>query len=404
MITTFYPPYNFGGDGIFVHRLSHALALRGHRVEVIHCTDAYRLFEKRNPAQPYDDHPNVKVHGLKSRFGFLSPLATQQTGHPLFKSRRIQEILEEDFDVIHYHNISLVGGPGILKYGNATKLYTTHEYWLTCPTNMLFRFNSAPCTKKHCVPCSMIHRRPPQWWRHTGLLKAMVKHVDAFIAPTRFTMDVHRQMDLDLPLVHLPHFVPETEDMESTPTSNNTSDAQENGPYFLFVGRLEKVKGLQTILSIFHTYGKARLLIAGTGGYESTLRRLAKSSANIRFLGYLSDQQLQTLYRNAVAVIVPSIWLEVFGLVIVEAFSQKTPAIVRNSGGMPEIIEESNGGLVYDREEDLVSAMDRLLADPSYQCTLGQRGYQAFKKKWSTNAHMERYLALIHEIAAKRGL
>ena len=43
MITTFYPPYNFGGDGVFVQRLSNELARRGHLVEVIHCTDAYRL-------------------------------------------------------------------------------------------------------------------------------------------------------------------------------------------------------------------------------------------------------------------------------------------------------------------------------------------------------------------------
>src|SRR6185503_12688951 len=43
MITTFYPPYNFGGDGIFVYRLSNALAKLGHHVEVVHCQDSYLL-------------------------------------------------------------------------------------------------------------------------------------------------------------------------------------------------------------------------------------------------------------------------------------------------------------------------------------------------------------------------
>ena len=47
MITTFYPPYNCGGDGIFVHQLSNELARRGHQVDVIHCIDAYRLRERR---------------------------------------------------------------------------------------------------------------------------------------------------------------------------------------------------------------------------------------------------------------------------------------------------------------------------------------------------------------------
>jgi glycosyltransferase involved in cell wall biosynthesis len=106
MITTFYPPYNFGGDGIFVRRLSNELARRGHQVDVIHCIDAYRLLAHQELARTYDDHPNVTVHGLKSPFGFLSPLATQQMGLPFFKSARIQQILEKGFDVIHYHNIS----------------------------------------------------------------------------------------------------------------------------------------------------------------------------------------------------------------------------------------------------------------------------------------------------------
>ena len=51
MITTFYPPYNFGGDGIFVHRLSNELARRGHHVEVIHCIDAYHLLARQEPAK-----------------------------------------------------------------------------------------------------------------------------------------------------------------------------------------------------------------------------------------------------------------------------------------------------------------------------------------------------------------
>ena len=75
MITTFYPPYNFGGDGIFVQRLSNELARRGHRVDVIHSVDAYRL-RAAEPARGYEDHPNVTVHALASSFGFLSALAT----------------------------------------------------------------------------------------------------------------------------------------------------------------------------------------------------------------------------------------------------------------------------------------------------------------------------------------
>ena len=166
------------------------------------------------------------------------------------------------------------------------------------------------------------------------------------------------------------------------------------------MGRLEKVKGLQTLIPVFRHYRKAQLLIAGTGSYEPQLRQSADGSANIRFLGYQSTPQLQALYQQAVAVIVPSICFEVFPLVTIEAFREKTPAIVRNLGGMPEIIEESGGGSVYDTEEELVAAMDQLLANPPYRRELGRRGYQAYQRQWTAEAHLQRYFTLIREIAA----
>ncbi len=397
MITTFYPPYNFGGDGIFVHRLSNELARRGHRVDVIHCIDAYRLLARQEPARTYDDHPNVTVHGLKSRFGFLSPLATQQTGFPFFKSARVRQILDKGFDVIHYHNVSLVGGPKILEYGQGIKLYTMHEYWLVCPTHVLFRFNRAVCTRPHCFLCNLAYKRPPQWWRYSGLLESAVKHVDVFISPSRFSKDKHQQMGLDVPIVYLPNFIPATE--ATSPASGCAIGETPEEPYFLFVGRLEKLKGLQTLISIFRRYRKAQLLIAGTGSYEPRLRQLAEGSVNIQFLNHVAGRQLQALYKQAVAVIVPSVCIEIFPLVIIEAFRQQTPVIVRNLGGLPEIIEESGGGFVYDTEEELAATMDQLLADPSYRRELGLRGYQAQQQRWTAEAHLERYFALIQEIA-----
>ena len=115
-----------------VYRLSNELARRGHSVDVIHCIDAYHSLESSIPHLNYFNHPNVLVHSLKSGAGLLSPLLTQQTGYPLFKVRKIRKIIENGgFDVIHFHNISLVGGPGLLKYGNAVKLYTLHEFGTT---------------------------------------------------------------------------------------------------------------------------------------------------------------------------------------------------------------------------------------------------------------------------------
>ena len=109
MVTTFYPPYHFGGDATHTYRLSNELARRGHKVDVIFDRDAYYLAHPGEPEQQYDQHPNIKLHALKSPFGPLSPLATQQTGRTWFKPRIKQLLDSGGYDVIHFHNSSLIG-------------------------------------------------------------------------------------------------------------------------------------------------------------------------------------------------------------------------------------------------------------------------------------------------------
>lgn len=401
MITTFYPPYNFGGDGIFLHRLSNELARKGHKVDVIHCIDTYRLLGKQVPSKIRDNNPNVTVHGLKSPLGFFSPLATQQTGFPVLKSAKIRKILEKGFDVIHFHNISLVGGPKVLQYGKGIKLFTMHDYWMVCPTHTMRKFNRAVCTKPNCFFCTLTYKRPPQLWRYLGLLKSALNHVDALIAPSRFIKQIHHRLNLSIPTVYLPNFVPSLD--SRFPKSEQAAYETPEKPFFLFVGRLEKPKGLQTLIPVFRHYRKAQLLIAGTGSYESRLRYLAEGNANIQFLGHLSDSQLKALYQKAIAVIVPSIWFENFPLVILEAFRQQTPAIVRNLGAMSEIIKESGGGFVYDSREELVEAMDRLLTDSSFRQKTGLNCYQTFQNKWTAEAHLKQYFQLIQKISKTHG-
>jgi len=410
MITTFYPPYNFGGDGIAVYHLANELARRGHHVEVVHCLDAYQLLARRKPADSYVNHLNVIVHQLKSPFGFLSPLASHQTGYPLFKAARIKQILNQSFDVIHYHNISLLG-PKVLELGKGLKLYTLHEFWLICATHALFRFNRAPCVRPHCILCTLSYKRPPQLWRYLGLIKKATRHVDIFIAPSGVSLYKHQQMGLQGSITHIPNFVPLTEDSITFPDAGVASP--EEGPYFLFVGRLEKLKGLQAIIPIFRNYLKAKLLIAGAGSLEPELKYLAGDSSNIKFMGFVSGRRLQLLYRQALAVIYPAINYQGFAhlprgdgapLVIMEAFGQQTPVIAKDLGTIPVLIRKSGSGLVYSTDAELIAAMDHLVTSPASRDSLGRNGHEVYKQTWTIDAHLKRYFALIHETLSARGI
>src|SRR5688572_27188406 len=106
MITTFYPPHNFGGDGIGVQRLSRALVKRGHHVTVIHDVDAFNALHKGPEPAISEEPEGLEVKRLRSGLGVLSPTMTQQTGRPVANGRRIRKILDEGaFDVVHFNNI-----------------------------------------------------------------------------------------------------------------------------------------------------------------------------------------------------------------------------------------------------------------------------------------------------------
>ncbi len=401
MVTTFYPPYNFGGDGIHVYRLSNELAKRGHQVDVIHCKDAYLLLESKGPKGEYPNHHNVKVYGIKSRAGFLSPLLNQQTCVPFFKNHLLKRMLERNrYDVVNYHNMSLIG-ISALKYGNAIKFYTTHEHWLVCPMHVLWRYNREVCQKRTCFLCQLAGKRPPQLWRYTRILEKMLQNVDTFISPSRFTKAKHLEQGLKISIVHIPYFLPKTEKqkdeiLSEIPYSHDRS-------YFLFVGRLEKIKGLPNLIPVFMKNGEYGLWIAGDGEYGAALKKMTNGAPNVKFLGRLSHERLQTLYRQAVAVIVPSICCEVFGIIIIEAFSMETPVIVNNLGAMPVVIHDSGGGFVYDNENALIRAIEILAKQPELRNELGEKGYQAYLKYWSEDSHIEKYLSLIKEIQLKHG-
>jgi len=391
MVTTFYPPYHFGGDAIYVQRLSGELARRGHQVTVVHNADAYQVLAGREPGLTGAIPPNVTVHTLRSRQPFLATLAMQQSGTAALYSRRVRSILEQDWDVVHYHNVSLAGGPQVLQLGHACKLYTLHEYWLVCPTHVLFRFNREACTRRSCFLCQLVYKRPPQLWRYTSLLQRSAAQVGAFLAPTRFAAEMHRRLGLSGSLVHLPHFV-----QASGPAG--PAAGLPSAPHFLFVGRLEKLKGCQTVIPVFRRYRRAQLWIAGTGGEEASLRASAAGDDNIRFLGPVDAARLPDLYRGAIAVIVPSLCYEVSSLVTLEALQQGTPVIVRNLGAPAELVRDSGGGLIYDTEEGLLSAMDSLLDDRARRDELGATGRRTCLQQWTAEAHVDQYLGLIERL------
>ena len=383
-----------------IQRFSRALVSRGHRVTVLQDIDAFNSLKETTEPVVEKESDGVKVIRLSSRLGTVSSLLTQQTGRPVIQGRRIRQILDQGkFDVINFHNVSLVGGPGILSAGSALKLYMAHEHWLVCPSHVLWRHDREACTGRECLRCVLHYKRPPQLWRYTGYLERQLRHVDAFIAMSEFSRDKHHEFGFPREMEVVNYFIP-----DGPPRNTEPEVAPPHPrPYFLFVGRLEKIKGLDDIIPIFRNYQDADFLIAGDGTHSSILMKLAGDIPNIRFLGRLAPDALDQYYRHAQALIVPSAGFETFGIILIESFRQGTPVIARRIGPFPEIVRRSGGGELFSGPDELIEAMRRIQSDPSYRQRLAGSATESFAKYWSEGAVMPQYLDVVRKTAAAKG-
>jgi len=400
-LTTFYPPYSFGGDAMYIYRLAHALGEEGHHVDVVHDIDAYHLQHPSKPDGHFLEHPKVIRHGLTSGYNFLSPLLTQQTGRAYLKRKKIETLLaERDYDVIQYHNISLLG-PEVMSLapadGKPVKLYMTHEHWLICPTHVLWKFNRRACERPQCLPCVLMAKRPPQLWRYTGYLKEMARFIDRFIAPSKFSANMHAQRGFPYPVGNLPYFL-ETSDEDW----KNPGLRPQERPYFLFVGRLEKIKGVHHLIDVWGNKRDYDLLVVGDGTEAENLRRQAAGNPQIKFIGHINQHQLGNYYVHALATLVPSITFETFGFIVIESFARKTPVIVNDLGPLPELIQESGGGYVYKDRPSLERSMDEIASQPEVRKKLGEAGYASFLRLWTKEAHLKLYYEMIDAIAESK--
>jgi glycosyltransferase involved in cell wall biosynthesis len=321
----------------------------------------------------------------------LDPLMTYVLGPSFYVQKRFSEVLREIRpDIVHHHNISLLGYSILEKKSNYLSLYTAHDYWLVCPTNNLMRNKKKICDEKQCYSCAFNSHRFPQLWRQSKSFKKTVSNIDLLISPSDFVRKRLLQ-EIKLKSVTLPNFAPKF--------PNNISSSGFSN-YFLFIGMLEKHKGILDLLYLFNSLRhdlKTRLVIAGGGSLEKYIKDYIEENSLgnlISFLGFVDRQKLYSLYLDALALIVPSIWPENAPLVALEALSVGTPVIASNKGGLPEIVGKVDNRLIF---LDLADLKNKILnfSKKDYPSSSIQ---EIFKQNFSPEAYIERYIETIRKM------
>lgn len=219
--------------------------------------------------------------------------------------------------------------------------------------------------------------------KEKGILKdlkrrATLNRIDRFIAISKqLKRDWAATLSLDSNLIDVIYNATDTD--KFVPTNNLIESKQEWGIQSLednvvtYVGRLDPHKGVDTLIKavkLLIDQGKPiRLLIAGkslvTGeSYETYLKQLACDldiAEHITFLGHISDTA--ALYQASDVSVLPSVWPEPFGRVIIEALACGVPVVASNTGGIPEILtgELKKNLFQAGDESELAATLSRVI-------------------------------------------
>ncbi len=336
--------YRRGGAETVYFATSSLLQARGH--EVVH----FSMQDPRNEPSLYENYFVSNIELREEEGGVSGKLAAAaRILYSREAEQKIDALLEaERPDIAHLHNVYHQLSPSILRALNrrgVPVVLTLHDYQLICPAYTLYtqgqvcercrggRFYNAvrySCVKGSrgksalCAVESYLHAG-------TGIYRRNVKF---YVAPSRFMARKVIEFGTDpRHVTYVPNFIDAAPGAPSAPGER----------YFLFAGRLEKVKGVTTLLRAMSpgpVAGGVQLLIAGDGEerprLEAQVRRERLDS--VRFLGQLTAQELAPVLAGAMFVVVPSEWHENAPLSVLEAAAQGKAVVASDLGGLPELV------------------------------------------------------------------
>ena len=171
----------------------------------------------------------------------------------------------------------------------------------------------------------------------------------------------------------------------------------------LFVGKLREYKGLRYLIEAMKLVENAELNIIGTGEEKDYLLELTKKLSlnnRINFLGYVSDDQLESYYQNSNLFILPSInEAEAFGVVQLEALSHGIPVINTSlKSGVPFVSKHNETGITVPPANTikLAQAINKIIGDPILYSSLSKNCYER-AKKFSNDKMVQSYLDLYND-------
>ena len=350
-------PYDFtwpGGVTNHVSQLGHQLGLLGHQVQVL---------APHSPSRQLPDTTQVVPLGRSVPVPSGGSVARVSLSWWLY--RRIRDLLEkESFDIIHLHEpLAPVLPLCVLEASNAVNIGTFHAFY---NSQHLYRL-SHPIMKRW-------HSR-----LHGGIAVSPVakRYVNNFFP---------RDYQIIPNGIDYHHFA------DNVAPWPQYQDGKIN---LLFVGRLEKRKGLRYLLDAFSRLQwelpNTRLLVVGPGNPDKESHRTmsARNPQNVVFTGRVSYQDLARYYATADIYCSPATGAESFGIVLLEAMAAGKPVVASDIEGYRGVLSHGKQGLLVPKRDPiaLAESIAYMANNPDLRRRMGELGQQTAKTyRWENIA------------------
>lgn len=392
----FYPR---GGDCIHTIQLKQLLEGKGHEVAV------FSMQFPENIENEYSTYwPSEVSFGSKAPQKLLSALR-RPFGVNEVKDKWNKLLNDFQPDVVHLHNIHSQLSPVIAqeaKKQNIPVVWTLHDYKLLCPAYTFMDNGGEVCedclqdnkavTKKQCIKDSKLasylgYYEAKKWNR-----EKLQEYTSSFISPSKFLKSKMEQGGYAAQQVaHIYNFADDAK-FNNKVVTNRKNDV-------VYVGRLSKEKGVDTLCKAFQSLKGSTLTIIGDGPIKTELEKKYASS-NIKFVGFQPWEVIKEKLGNAAFLVIPSEWYENNPLTIIEALALGTPVLGAAIGGIPELINNGINGNTFmpGDAKDLEEKLTRMLKTNTWDYQQIQDDAKAiFAQDSYYNKLMEVYQTVINK-------
>ncbi|HEY8531603.1 MAG TPA: glycosyltransferase family 4 protein [Limnochorda sp.] len=386
MLSWEYPPRVIGGLARAVCGLSRALVARGAEVTVL------TLGEGGSPFREEDR--GVEVIRVRTGFPSTQELIPTVTHFNFDLIQAALPLMERPFDLIHAHDWLVAYAARTLKHGYRLPLVAT----LHATEHGRNQGLHTPLQRYiHDMEWTLTYEA----WRVILCSEAMREE-----ACRLFNLPGDKALVLPNGIEPDEVMVPEGEDLAAFRLAHAAPDQ----PMILAMGRLVPEKGFHVLLDAFRLVLertlKAKLVIAGEGPQRRALEEQAARlgiAQHVYFKGFVNDPVRNRLLRVADVAVFPSLY-EPFGIVALEAMMAGLPVVAARSGGLAEVVEHGETGLLVPPDDAgaLADALVPLLVSPGLREHLGRKGQERARSRFGWTRVAERTLELYTRVLEER--